>query len=418
MLYNLIAFTLFFAVFGTIIFAQMKTTLFAKTDSELMNSRDMIQSGFKNTSESSEQPERNSTRNKGVPSPLEPRQGFSPRIILIEWDASGKIMNAQQMGMRYYEIFQNLKLDKQTLNSISEITIDSTYHFRTISVKNPLVNGDIIQLVINVDAEQNLVDHFKQIIILCSAIFILLSITVSFFLSKKTMKPIINSWNRQVEFVENASHELRTPLTIIQNKLELLQTTPDKKIMDRFENIALSLSETRRLSRLTTDLMTLARADSTETQLEKQSIDLDTFIDNVCSPYMEIAEMQDKKVYLQLNSQTKVMADSGRMHQLMVILLDNALKYTGEHDRITISTSLQENKIVIEVSDTGIGISEAGIGRVFDRFYREDRARTRGSGGSGLGLSIAQWIVQSHNGTIQAIHNEPKGMIFRIKLPK
>ncbi|MEI0736904.1 ATP-binding protein [Paenibacillus sp. JTLBN-2024] len=169
---------------------------------------------------------------------------------------------------------------------------------------------------------------------------------------------------------------------------------------------------------MTADLLTLARADSTETQLEKQTIELDEFVDNVCGPYKEIAELSEKSMQLRLQSRTRLKADPERLHQLLVILLDNALKYTGEHDSIAISTYAKENKAFIEVSDTGIGISEEGLSRIFDRFYREDRARSREQGGSGLGLSIAQWIVHSHHGTIQALHNEPKGVIFRIRLPK
>jgi two-component system, OmpR family, sensor histidine kinase CiaH len=182
------------------------------------------------------------------------------------------------------------------------------------------------QLLINIDAEQNILNIFSKLIIICSSIFILLSISASYYLSKKMMKPIIQSWNKQAEFVENASHELRTPLTIIQNKLELMLTTPHEKIANKFENIALSLSETRRLSKLTTDLLTLARADSSETQLEKKVVHVDSFVKSVCSPYIEIAESQEKHFWLNLNSTHTINADETRLHQLLVILLDNALK--------------------------------------------------------------------------------------------
>jgi two-component system, OmpR family, sensor histidine kinase CiaH len=225
------------------------------------------------------------------------------------------------------------------------------------------------------------------------------------------MKPIIHSWNKHAEFVENASHELRTPLTIIQNKLELMLTTPHEKI-------ALSLSETRRLSKLTTDLLTLARADSSETQLEKKAVHVDSFVKRVCSPYIEIAESQDKHFWLKLNCDSVMIADETRLHQLLVILLDNALKYTGEHDSIGVKTYEEDHKVILEISDTGIGIKEENIPYIFDRFYREDKARTRESGGIGLGLSIAQWIVSAHNGSIKVSANENKGTTFKIKLPK
>ncbi|GIP28901.1 two-component sensor histidine kinase [Paenibacillus sp. J23TS9] len=420
MVYTLIAFTLLFGIFGTIIFSQIKTTLYAKTDTDLNGYKMMIESGGRGA-ENGTVPDKNPFTDKnGFPPPEKGgRPGFNPRVIPIQWNKSGEIINIQQIGFINYEnYFSSLKFDPSTVGVISNMNINGTYHFRTISVPHPSETGSYIQLMVNVDSEQNLIDNFKRIIIICSIIFILLSISASFILSRKMMKPIIRSWDKQVEFVENASHELRTPLTIIQNKLELMQTTPEKRIMDTFENIALSLSETRRLSRLTTDLLTLARADSTETQLEKQTIDLDEFVHKVCSPYAEIAELSEKHMWLKLHSKIRLEADPARLHQLLVILLDNALKYTGEHDSIGISTYVKENKVYIEVSDTGIGISEEGLSRIFDRFYREDQARSRESGGSGLGLSIAQWIVDSHHGSIQALHNQPKGMIFRIRLPK
>jgi len=105
-------------------------------------------------------------------------------------------------------------------------------------------------------------------------------------------------------------------------------------------------------------------------------------------------------------------------HQLLVILLDNALKYTSENDSIRVKTYVEDQKVAIEVSDTGIGIKEENIQYIFDRFYREDKARTRETGGMGLGLSIGQWIVAMHNGTIHVIRNENNGTTFIVKLPK
>lgn len=410
MVYTLIAFTILFGIFGTIIFGQIQTTLYAKTDSDLIASERMLETG----GERGKDPFRDKY---GFPA-AKGRWPFNPRVIPLLW-SDGKIVNAEQIGIiTFNHYFSEMSFDPATVGAISSLTVQGKYHFRTVSIPYPAAEGTYVQLLVNVDPEQNLIDNFKRIIIVCSVVFIFLSITASYILSRKMMKPIIRSWDKQVEFVENASHELRTPLTIIQNKLELLQTMPEKRIIDTFENIALSLSETRRLSRMTADLLTLARADSTETQLEKQTIELDEFVNSVCGPYQEIAELSEKRMSLNLSSNTRLKADPERLHQLLVILLDNALKYTGEHDGIRISTYAKDNKAFIEVSDTGIGISEEGLSRIFDRFYREDRARSREQGGSGLGLSIAQWIVHSHHGTIQALHNEPKGVVFRIKLPK
>ena len=106
------------------------------------------------------------------------------------------------------------------------------------------------------------------------------------------------------------------------------------------------------------------------------------------------------------------------MHQLFVILLDNAIKYTRPKDTITIHTYEKDSKCIIEIKDTGIGISEEGLKHVFERFYREDKARSRKTGGTGLGLSIAEYMVNLHKGSIKITHNEPNGTIVTIKIPK
>ncbi|MFJ7978352.1 sensor histidine kinase [Peribacillus sp. NPDC096379] len=345
----------------------------------------------------------------------------NPRIIVMHWDNAGNILNENEIGTLFYENYlKDYKLDKTNMDKITMTKISDLYQFRYILFEDHNDEDETVftQLMINVDAEQTIISNFEKLFIIWSVIFIVLSISASFILSKKMMKPIIHSWNKQAEFVENASHELRTPLTIIQNKLELLLTAPQERISDRFENIALSLSETRRLSKLTSDLLTLARADSAETQIVKQSIHIDTFIRSVCTPYKEFAESQDKDFSLNCQSPFTIEADETRLHQLLVILLDNALKYTSEHDHIRVKTYAEDQKVAIEVTDTGIGIKEENIHYIFDRFYREDKARTRETGGMGLGLSIAQWIVLMHNGTIHVRRNQHKGTTFIVKLPK
>ena len=418
MIFNLIAFTVIFTIFSIIIFGQVQNTLFSKTDEELLSFKEMMKDDNPKGGRlplkvgDLDQPQLNDERRKNIP---------NPRMIVLHWDSAGNILNENEIGSLFYENYlQDYQLDQTNMDRITLTKISDLYHFRYILFEDYNDDDKIAytQLMINVDAEQTIISNFEKLFIIWSVIFIILSISASFILSKKMMEPIIHSWNKQAEFVENASHELRTPLTIIQNKLELLLTAPQERISDRFENIALSLSETRRLSKLTSDLLTLARTDSAETQVVKQSIHMDTFIKKVCTPYKEIAESQDKHFSLNCQSPISIEADETRLHQLLVILLDNALKYTSENDSIHVKTYVEDQKVAIEVSDTGIGIKEENVQYIFDRFYREDKARTRETGGMGLGLSIAQWIVAMHNGTIHVKRNENNGTTFIVKLPK
>lgn len=164
------------------------------------------------------------------------------------------------------------------------------------------------------------------------------------------------------------------------------------------------------------ELMDLARSDSNKYVLDKEKIDIDKLIEEVAKPYKEYVELENKKMELNLNYNKEINIDKNKISELMIILLDNAIKYTEENDTITISTYGKDGKCNIEVADTGIGISDEGLKRVFDRFYREDKARNRETGGTGLGLSIAHTIVTRHKGSIKAMHNSPKGTVFLVRI--
>ena len=418
MLLNLLAFTIIFTIFSFIIFGQVQSTLYSQADKELELFKERFTDNVNVGTEMRPIPEKD---NQDFPLIDKKGGNPNPRIDVIHWDDAGNIVNEGEIGSLFYEYYlTDYQLDTTKIDEMTMMTIDNQYDFRYLLFEDTNYEDEVAytQLLINVDAEQTIISNFVKLVTICSVIFIILSISASFLLSKKMMKPIILSWNKQAEFVENASHELRTPLTIIQNKLELLLRAPQERIADKFENIALSLSETRRLSKLTSDLLTLARADSAETELTMQTMDVDALIKDVCAPYQEIAESQDKHFWLNLKSSSTIKADETRIHQLFVILLDNALKYTGENDSIGVKTYAEDQRVVIEVSDTGIGIKEENMQHIFERFYREDRARSRETGGVGLGLSIAQWIVEKHKGSIKVMKNQNKGTTFIIKLPK
>ena len=352
------------------------------------------------------------------------RQIKNPKIVMILRDENQNIVNQDELGKLedYIADFnKNFNREEKTFRKIYHLEIGETYHYRGINFKLDY-DGDstdrFVQLLINVDSEKKLIENYESIIAYAVIIGIVLSIIASFILSKHTLKPLQENMEKQMEFVQNVSHEIRTPLTIIQAKQELLLQEPNAKIIDKSEEIMLTLNETKRLTKLTKDLMLLTRADSKTMKLQKEIVNIDNFIEELVKPYIEIAELQNKKMIQNLACKGDIQIDTNRIYQLMIILLDNAIKYTEEGDSIEINTWMKDNKCVIEIKDTGIGISNEGLKRIFERFYREDEARNRETGGSGLGLSMASFIVSAHGGTIKASHNTPKGTIFTIRLPK
>lgn len=340
----------------------------------------------------------------------------NPQIILALRDQDGQILNTNELG-RMSEYLAGAQFDNNNLDKIYKVKLEDKYNYRSLNFTIQSSESSqmrYVQLLINVDSEISLLSNYMRIILYAVFLGVLLSGIASLILSRKTLMPIEQTLKKQTEFVQNASHELRTPLTIIQAKQELLLQEPNAKIIDKSEEISLTLNETKRLSKLTKDLMILVRGSNLK--LQKEEVCIDEFLQHLVTPYKEIAMQQGKKMVLKLNFNKDMSVDTSKIHQLLVILLDNAIKYTESGDSIEIRTFLKDNKYVLEVADTGIGISDEGLNRIFDRFYREDKARTRETGGSGLGLSIATMIVKAHNGTLKAMHNEPKGTIFVVRL--
>ena len=291
MLLNLITFTLIFSVLGIIIYIQVNNLLYNSSDQELLNNKNRlgIMQDFRennplrelteNVEEETETEERR-IRNENI---------INPRLVYIFRDEDGNVI--EETGKYNNDYFEEVKFDKNNIDTIYETTVNESYQYRGINYEiEDVEEAKYVQVLINVDAEQTIMKDFTKTLILSTIVCIALSIIASYILSKRTLKPIVTSWKKQTEFVQNASHELRTPLTILQAKQELLLEEPNSKIVDKAEEINICLNETRRLSKLVKDLISLARADSNKEELKKEKIDIDELIRTVSEPFKEIAE--------------------------------------------------------------------------------------------------------------------------------
>ncbi|WP_290520918.1 HAMP domain-containing sensor histidine kinase [Aerococcus sp.] len=244
------------------------------------------------------------------------------------------------------------------------------YHSRTITSIAPENTGNVAYITVlsNTDQIDNAVANFQQILIVSLIFFWVISIGIAYYLSRVNMKPILKSWRKQQEFVENASHELRTPLTIIQNNLDHLFTKPNAKIIDESESIAQALNETRRLTGLATDLLIIARGDANEQTLDLTLTDIQPFIKQTTDPFRDLATLADKEFKLFNNGKAIVKVDQKKIHQVLVILLDNALKYTQAGDTITVDSHTSKRHWYIYVKNTGSNIADEDKDRIFERF--------------------------------------------------
>ncbi|SIS57892.1 sensor histidine kinase [Alicyclobacillus vulcanalis] len=243
---------------------------------------------------------------------------------------------------------------------------------------------------------------------------------VGFILSERMLKPIRRAFQRQLEFVADASHELRTPLAVIQSNLGIVMEHTDQTVEQNLEWLNNAHGEARRLAKLVQDLLTLARSDSERMPVDRRPVALNDLLDRIHDLYETIAEMRGIELAVRADEPLVVLGDRDRLHQLLVILIDNAMKFTDAGGKVEIAATRTRNQAVVSVRDTGIGIAKEHLDRVFDRFYTVDTARSRHgeTKGTGLGLSIAKWIVEAHGGKISiASEGVGKGTTVRVELP-
>ncbi len=226
--------------------------------------------------------------------------------------------------------------------------------------------------------------------------------------------------NMRRDFVANVSHELRTPVTIIKGYAETLldgtlQSDPIRAV--RFVEIIASHAE--RLTNLTNDILTLSSLESKEALLELNQLDLSGTITKACMLLQERAAQKNISIVNDAVSSAvpRVIADQGRLEQVIVNLLENAIKYTPDGGTVRLHMEHAGALVKVSVSDTGIGIPFKDLPRIFERFYRVDEARTREQGGTGLGLAIVKHIVQLHGGTVSVTSEPGKGSVFTFTLP-
>lgn len=217
-------------------------------------------------------------------------------------------------------------------------------------------------------------------------------------------------------FLADASHELRTPLTILRGELEhVLNTQPLS--MEVKATLASNLEEVERLAKIVEGLFALSRLDAGEAQAESVAFDLTALTRTTTEQMYLLAE--DKGVALECEGkeEVSVMGDRARLKQVIVNLVDNAIKYTPSRGRVQVRTFISGGNAILEVSDNGIGIPRTALPHVFERFYRVDKGRSRDLGGAGLGLSIVKSICAAHRATVEVHSIEGSGTTFRITLP-
>ena len=344
---------------------------------------------------------------------------ISYRIFLLVRDPDGTVLNAEHLFS--FDYMLNIGFSRSNSGRIRTEKAERnsfTLYYRTYTVEARTGDGRTYYIQMATDSTdiETSLSIIRRVLLTCTAAAMLLVLVAGWYLSISLVQGAVEAWERQDEFISYASHEIRSPLAVIHSSLELLLETPGAKIIERGDLIMNALSETSRLRKMTNNLLQMVKLQASEMQLHPELIDLEEMVGDFIEPFVYQAEAAEKQLDVDLEPGLTLAADRQLLTELLVILLENALKYTEPRGRIRVQTWGADNRVVLRVSDTGAGISDEAMEKIFTRFYREERQQAR-TDGSGLGLYIASLIAVRHGGRITAEHNHPRGTVFTVTLP-
>ena len=338
-----------------------------------------------------------------------------PNLIVVIY----KNDTFEAMSKNLYFTEDNLPtLPQSAEEEIVTFTVDSNsnnYNFRGVTINN----GEYkIQVLASIDSEVDSINRLRTSIIVSLVILIIIAAILSTYLATRVVRPIRQAYEKQVYFVQDASHEMRTPLAVIKGKLELLAHSWGDKIDDHFEHISKMMTEVRGLEKLNTDLLLLSKEDL-DLAVNITNFKLDDFINDLSEFYIDLAEIKEKTFKVNKpKEEIFVQWDYDKIKRAIVILVENAFKYTGENGEISLNIEDMNKYVKVTVKDNGIGIKEEEQKRIFDRFYRSEVVRGQNISGTGIGLSLLKSISKNFGIKLKVDSKYGEGSEFILMIPK
>lgn len=358
--------------------------------------------------------------------PVDPALVKKGEMMSLMYDADGNIIIDQMTDSPYAAALTAIRASWPEPENETELLYfrdkNGTLHFFLAGGCTFWENGQIqarLYTFLNLEDYYDMaVDGMYFLFLLC-AVCIMLAAGGGYYMAAKNIKPLEILFAREHEFAADASHKLRTPLTVLSLGVESLQNDDESKLSGFAQEVLRDMQhETKYMSRLIEALLTLARGDEENTPLARAKVDLTEVAVKVCNKMRPLAAKKGLGLEYAAGDapQVFILGDKNKMEQLLIIFIDNAIKYS-ESGTITVTVDADSMHAVIKVMDEGIGISESDAQKIFERFYRVDKARSRAAGGFGLGLNIARIIVVRHGGTVSVKPRSPQGSIFTVRLP-
>ena len=278
-------------------------------------------------------------------------------------------------------------------------------------------DGLIIQLVTNINSEVDSMHQLLQALLISLFLLIALALALSRYLAFMAIKPIRKAYHQQSYFIQDAAHEMRTPLAVIKGQLEVILRKPNDSIASQLDQFSQMMTELNGIQKLNSDLLLLSKEDM-GIALELTSFSLDEFLKEIGEFYYELADFQTKRFQLHLPQKSiEVYWDRSKVKRALIILLENAFRYTQINDTISLSVTLIGKNLKIDIEDTGLGIETEDLKRLFDRFFRSNHVRSLGIEGSGIGLSILKSLCNSMDIKIAVTSTYGEGSTFSLLIP-
>lgn len=277
-------------------------------------------------------------------------------------------------------------------------------------------NEGAMLVFLDITAQQNILTNLIYTFSVVGSVMLIILYFTSRFFANRSITPVKEAFDKQKQFIADASHELKTPLTIINTNADVLLSNSDDTIHNQSKWLHYIKSETERMTSLTNDLLYLTEMDDSRSTMMYSKFNLSEAVENIILTMEAVIFEKNVSLEYDIQPDLTVQGNSEQIKQVIMILLDNAVKYTNPKGSVTLILKKQHNDVVLSVTNTGEGIAPEHLTRIFDRFYRTDASRARKQGGYGLGLAIAKSIVEQHKGKIYAKSTVGESTTFYVHL--
>lgn len=346
-----------------------------------------------------------------------PKHKPNDNSIVVELDTEkniAKIFKSTYISLDESVLQQSIDSIIESNKDNSKIKINGTSYSY---LKKNAPYGYKIVLIDRTYQQSLLAGLFRSFIVVGSLSLIIL-LVISIYLTNKSIKPIKDTFEKQKQFIADASHELKTPLTIIKTNTSLILSDPEDTVKNQIKWIDYINSQVDRMSKLVSEMLSLAKLDIEENKINMTSLNITKTLESVILGFEAVIFENNIEFETNITKNIEINGDKESLKKLFSILMDNAIKHSNKNGKIYVDLFVDKNKVKLKVKNTGEGIEEKYLDKIFERFYRVDTSRVRETGGYGLGLSIAKSIVEQHKGKIYAQSNLGVDTTFVVEFSK